>query len=340
MPAPKRWWELDAVRLTDSGTMLGTVAYMSPEQVRATDLGSRTDLFSFGTVLYEMTTGTIPFDGSSPGEICGSILHQDPPPVSQVNPRVPVRLEGIVQKALEKDRNRRYQRAAEMRSDLQRLKRDREMASSETASSNSVTVAPEAPIAQWKISWRILVPVAVCLLVALIAGGLYYRSHRARRLTDKDSIVLADFTNTTGESVFDNTLKQGLAVSLRQSPFLNILSESKVAATLTMMTRLPNTKLTSDLARRESANVRMPRPTSEGRFPRSVKSMSWGCGLRPAKPAMCSPRNRQRLVAKKRCSAHWARQPRSCAKNSASHWPRSRNTTNLWQRRQAHLWTL
>ena len=229
--------------------MLGTVAYMSPEQVRATDLGSRTDLFSFGTVLYEMTTGTIPFDGSSPGEICGSILHQDPPPVSQVNPRVPVRLEGIVQKALEKDRNRRYQRAAEMRSDLQRLKRDREMASSETASSNSVTVAPEAPIAQWKISWRILVPVAVCLLVALIAGGLYYRSHRARRLTDKDSIVLADFTNTTGESVFDETLKQGLAVSLLQSPFLNIVSDSRVAATLNMMTRLPNTQLTSEVAR-------------------------------------------------------------------------------------------
>ena len=241
--------ELDAVHLTNSGTMLGTVAYMSPEQVRATDLDSRTDLFSFGTVLYEITTGKIPFDGSSSGEICGSILHQNPPPVSQINPRVPVRLEGIVQKAMEKDRNRRYQHAAEMRSDLQRLKRDTERGRRETASSNSAAVGQEVPIAQRKTRWRILVPAAICLLVTLIAGGLYYRSHQAKRLTDKDFIVLADFTNTTGDSVFDDTLKRGLAVSLLQSPFLNILSDSRVAATLSMMTRPPNTQLTSEVAR-------------------------------------------------------------------------------------------
>src|ERR1035438_5431641 len=104
--------------------MLGTVTYMSPEQVRAKDVDSRSDLFSFGAVLYEMATGKMPFDGSSSGEISGAILHQHPPSPSQLSPQVPAQVEAIINKALEKDRNLRYQSAGDMRSDLQRLKRD------------------------------------------------------------------------------------------------------------------------------------------------------------------------------------------------------------------------
>ena len=241
--------EPEPEQLTSPGTMMGTVAYMSPEQVRAKDLDSRTDLFSFGTVLYEMATGRVPFDGSSSGEICGAILHQNPPPASQINPLVPLRLEGIIQKALEKDPNLRYQHASEMRSDLQRLKRDTESGRSETASSSSPAVAQEVPVAPQKKRWRILVPAAVFLVAALIAGGLYYRSHQARPLTDKDTIVLADFINTTGDSVFDGTLRQGLASQLEQSPFLSLVSDDQIAKTLALMERPKDARLTHQLAR-------------------------------------------------------------------------------------------
>jgi eukaryotic-like serine/threonine-protein kinase len=110
--------------LTSSGAVLGTVAYMSPEQVKAKDLDARTDLFSFGSTLYEMATGKMPFDGSSPMDTCGLIVHREPVPPSQINPQIPAALESVIRKALEKDRDLRYQHASEVRADLQRLKRD------------------------------------------------------------------------------------------------------------------------------------------------------------------------------------------------------------------------
>jgi serine/threonine protein kinase/Flp pilus assembly protein TadD len=227
--------------LTSPGAAVGTIAYMSPEQVRAKELDARTDLFSFGVVLYEMTTGTLPFRGESTGLVFESILNRTPVPPVRLNPDLLPKLEDIINKALEKDRNLRYQHAADMRTDLQRLKRDSESGHNSAASASTLA-APHGKV------WKIAVPV---LLIALFAaGGLYYRSHRQnQRLTGKDTIVLADFANSTGDPVFDDTLKTALNVSLRQSPFLNVLPDSEVAKTLQLMTRPVGTKLTPDVAR-------------------------------------------------------------------------------------------
>jgi serine/threonine protein kinase/Tfp pilus assembly protein PilF len=236
----------DGEQLTSPGSTLGTVAYMSPEQVRAKELDARTDLFSFGVVLYEASTGTLPFRGESSGVIFKAILDAAPTPALRMNPDVPAELERIIGKALEKDRTLRYQHAADMRTDLQRLKRDSESGRSSAVSSGTVAVA-ETPAARGAKLWKIGVP--VLLVASLVAGGLYYRSRQTKRLTDKDTIVLADFANTTGDAVFDDTLKTALNVSLRQSPFLNVLSDSEVAKTLQEMTRPVGAKLTPEVAR-------------------------------------------------------------------------------------------
>jgi serine/threonine protein kinase len=237
-------------QLTSPGTMLGTVAYMSPEQVRAKPLDSRSDLFSFGAVLYEMATGRMPFAGSSSGEICGAILHEKPIPVSQLNPQLPSQFETIIDKALEKNCDLRYQHAADIRTDLQRLKRDSESGHISPASSGTAMV--EAPAAGMGKFFKIAVPVLTALLIVFLIGGVYYyrfRQQTAHRLTEKDTIVIADFANSTGDPVFDETLKTALTVSLRQSPFLNMLSDSEVANILQQMTRPTSTKLTPDLSR-------------------------------------------------------------------------------------------
>src|ERR1035438_10172387 len=233
--------------LTSPGAMLGTVAYMSPEQVRAKELDARSDLFSFGEVLYEMATGKMPFEGTSSGEICGAILHQKSRPASQLNPQLAPQVEAIIDKALEKDLNLRYQHAADMRTDLQRLKRDFESGHVSAANSGTVAVA-EAPAVRVAKLWKVAVP--VLLIALLVAGGLYYRSRQqSQHLTEKDTIVFTDFANSTGDAIFDDTLKTALNVSLRQSPFLNVLSDSEVAKTLQQMTRPASTKLTPEVTR-------------------------------------------------------------------------------------------
>jgi serine/threonine protein kinase len=233
--------------LTSPGTTLGTVAYMSPEQVRAKELDSRTDLFSFGAVLYEMTTGTLPFRGESSGVIFKAILDGTSTSVVRLNPDVPAKLEEIINKALEKDRTLRYQSAAEMRADLQRLKRDSDSGRTSVSGSGRIAV-PDLPASRSTKFWRLAVPV-VLVVIATIGAGLYYRSKQAKPLTDKDTIILADFANTTGEPVFEGALRQGLSAQLEQSPFLSLVSDEHIAHTLQLMNKPRQARLTPELAR-------------------------------------------------------------------------------------------
>jgi eukaryotic-like serine/threonine-protein kinase len=226
--------------LTSPGSALGTVAYMSPEQVRGRELDARTDLFSFGAALYGMCTGMLPFRGDTSGEIFDSILNRAPVPPIRINPDTPPKLEEIITKCLEKDRNLRYHHASDIRTDLQRLKRDTESKRLPTRSTGEVTT-------HLRIRWKITLSV-VLAVVALAAGGDFYL-HRPPKLTDRDTVVLGEFDNRTGDTSFDDALKQGLAVELGQSPFINVLSDRKVSETLQMMGRPKNDRITADVGR-------------------------------------------------------------------------------------------
>ena len=232
--------------LTSPGSTIGTVAFMSPEQARAKELDARTDLFSFGTVLYAMATGHLPFHGDSDATIFEAILNRTPVAPTRLNPDLPSKLEEVINKCLEKDRTLRYQHALDIRTDLQRLKRDTD--SARVAPSAAATTLQEPPVVRRRRLWSIAVPASV-VVAALIGTGLYNRSLRSKPLTETDTIVLADFDNKTGDAVFDDTLKTALTVSLRQSPFLNVLSDSEVAKTLEQMTRPASTELTPEIAR-------------------------------------------------------------------------------------------
>jgi len=223
--------------LTSPGTAVGTIAYMSPEQVRAKELDARTDLFSFGAVLYEMATGTMPFRGETSGVIFKAILDGTTTPAMRLNPDSPPKLDEIINKCLEKDRNLRYQHASEVRTDLQRLKRDAE-------SDRAVTVEQSHVAPNRRMLW--VIGTLVVIVGTVVVG--YYSFHRPVGLTEKDTIVLGDFANSTGEPVFDDTLKTALSVALNQSPYLNVLPDNKVAATLKLMTLPPDTKLTTVVA--------------------------------------------------------------------------------------------
>jgi len=221
--------------VTETGSTMGTTGYMSPEQVRGEKLDARTDLFSLGLVLYEMATGARAFGGETAAAVKDAIQNLEPVPVRQCNPTFHPKLESVVNRALEKDRDRRYQSAAEMRSDLLSLVEESKPSENERSSQSSRWIWAAAAVS--------------LIVVAALVAGVYWRAHRGPKLTDRDTIVLADFDNTTGDPIFDETLKQGLVVELEQSPFLTMVTPQRVNETLQEMRRQPDERLTPTVAR-------------------------------------------------------------------------------------------
>src|SRR5687768_6875468 len=262
---------------TDAGVVMGTSQYMSPEQARGKPVDARSDIWSLGVVIYELVTGRTPFEGETSTDVIIGITQKEPPPLARYAPNVPAELEWIVTKALRKDREERYQTAKELGTDLRRLKQRLEFQSElersapvgfTTSASTDVASAPTAParavataekavtqvssaeyIATEIKRHKVAAAIIALLLLAGTAAGFYLYYKRSKPLTDKDTVLLADFVNTTGEAVFDGTLKQALAVHLGQTPFLNLFPEERVRETLRFMGRSPDERITRDIGR-------------------------------------------------------------------------------------------
>ena len=263
---------------TGSGMIMGTVGYMSPEQARGQTVDARSDIFNLGAVIYEMVAGQRPFDGETPSDVLAAILKSEPPLLSHFTPDAPAELVRIVTKALRKDREQRYQVIKDMLLDLKSLKEemefqaklDRSAAPGKTGEASAaisqsqtlptkktpastdeiktavstITHSLTAEIKRHKLG--VLLALAA-LVIITITGYFYFGRHSV--LTEKDTILLADFVNTTGDPVFDLTLRQALAVQLGQTPFLDIYPDDRIQETLRLMNRKPDERITKDIAR-------------------------------------------------------------------------------------------
>jgi tetratricopeptide (TPR) repeat protein/predicted Ser/Thr protein kinase len=240
--------------LTGPGVTMGTAAYMSPEQARGEHVDARTDLYSFGVVLYEMATGAQAFSGRTSALLFDAILHGAPTPAPRLNPALSPALEQVIERAIEKDRELRYQTAADLRSDLKRLRRDSGGERSHAHATVPAGAAPAKPAAASGLTGAIrrrprTMGAAVLVLVALVAAAVLTYQRRTPAFTEKDEILLTDFVNTTGESAFDGTLRQALAVNLEQSPYVNVVSADRIRETLRFMGRKPDEPVTEQVGR-------------------------------------------------------------------------------------------
>ena len=263
---------------TDAGVVMGTSHYMSPEQARGKPVDARSDIWSLGVVIYEMVAGRTPFEGETSTDVIVAITQKEPAPLLRFAPNVPAELDWIVTKALRKDREERYQTVKELLVDLRRLKQRLEFEAelersvapeSFTRSRISGAISPPTgaaqalPTVEKTVSHvssaeyivtgikhhKIAAGLVAIVLIAVVGIGAYFYTHRKTALTDKDTILLTDFINTTGEQVFDGTLKQALAVQLGQTPFLNIYPDERVRETLRFMGKPPDERITKDIGR-------------------------------------------------------------------------------------------
>jgi serine/threonine protein kinase/tetratricopeptide (TPR) repeat protein len=263
---------------TDAGVVMGTSQYMSPEQARGKPVDARSDIWSLGVVIYEMVAGRTPFEGETSTDIIVAITQKEPPPLARFAPNVPPELDWIVMKALRKDRDERYQTIKELLTDLRRLKQRLEFETELERSAAPVSFSkskiselaatpttPEraVPTAEKTISHvssaeyiatgikrhKLAAAIVALFLIVAIGAGSYFYNRNSHPLTDRDTVLLTDFVNTTGEPVFDGTLKQALAVHLGQTPFLNLFPEERVRETLRFMGRSPEDRITRDVGR-------------------------------------------------------------------------------------------